>query len=66
MTSPSVSASEIPLNENQQALLHFTEHLEANTAAAPATLATVAAPSHGHLAKRRVDAFLAQQKATLV
>lgn len=64
VTPPPVSASEIPLNENQQALLHFTEHLEANTAAAPATVAAAVAPSHGHLAKRRVDAFLAQQKAT--
>jgi phospholipase C len=57
-----------PMNENQQALMAFTEHLEQRTTvpAAPAPLAaaaTVTPPSRGHFAKWRVQAFLNQQKA---
>lgn len=65
LTIPNVPVQEHPLNENQQALLHFTEHLEQNTAlpAPAAPLAATAPALHGHVAKRRVDAFLAQQTA---
>jgi hypothetical protein len=64
----SVAGAAEPMNENQQALLRFTEHLETETvvpptAVAPKGFAAAAAPTHGHLAKWRVEAFLNQQKA---
>ncbi|HVA49606.1 MAG TPA: alkaline phosphatase family protein [Pirellulales bacterium] len=58
------------MNENQKALLRFTEDIEpkpvaAAAAAAPGGFAAaVAAPTHGQLAKWRVEAFLRQQTAT--
>jgi hypothetical protein len=71
MAAPAVAAAETapPMNENQQALLCFTEHLETETVVPPAAAAlgtlaaAAAAPTAGHLAKRRVEAFLDQQKA---
>lgn len=65
---PAMSAEETaaPLNENQKALLVFSEHLQAQTAvpAAPPVAMAGAAPHVGsEAAKRRVEAFLTQQKA---
>jgi hypothetical protein len=55
-------------NAHQQALLTFTEHLERQTAtpaaaAAPGAAVAFAPSVRGHLARRRVEAFLNQQKA---
>jgi hypothetical protein len=57
-----------PMNENQRALLAFTEHLQQRTIVptVPGPIAAAAAatlPVDGHLARRRVEAFLDQQRA---
>jgi hypothetical protein len=65
---PALSAEEAvaPLNENQRALLAFSEHLQAQTAvpaAPPVAMAGAAPHAESEAAKRRVEAFLTQQKA---
>lgn len=54
------------MNENQRGLEVFSEHLQAQTSApagAAAAATAAAVPSRGHLVKRRIEAYLNQQKA---